>query len=62
MDLITIARSPLLSAIRYDLLSSPVVFDETIAVLPMKVLLHRGLHALDTVMIKVGKSNDVTEH
>src|SRR5207244_11614982 len=62
MDLVAVARSPLLSAIRYDLLASPVVLDETIAVLPVKILLHRGFHALDTAMIKVGKSNDVAKH
>src|SRR6266567_3631006 len=62
MDLVAVARSALLSAVRYDLLARPVVFDETIAVLPVKILLHRGFHALDTVMIKVGKSNDVAKH
>src|SRR4029077_840531 len=62
VDLIAVAWSPLLSAIRYDLLASPVVFDETIAVLAVKIFLHRGFNALDTVMIKIGKPNNVTEH
>jgi hypothetical protein len=38
------------------------VFDETITVLPVKILLHRGFHALDTAVVKVGKSNHVTKH
>src|SRR6266480_4669044 len=62
MDLVAVPRRPLLSPIRYDFLASSVVFDETIAILPVKILLHRGFHPLDTAVIKVGKSNDVTKH
>ena len=62
MDLVAVARSALLSAVRYDLLARPVMFDETIAVLPVKVFIHRGFHALDAVMIEVGKSNHMAKH
>src|SRR6516165_9643602 len=62
MDLVAVARSALLATVRHDLPSSSIVLDETIAVLSVKVLLHRGFHALNAVMIKVGKSDDMTKH
>src|SRR5438093_12096491 len=62
MELVAVARRPLLSAVRHDFLASAVVFDETIAVLPVKILLHRGFHPFDAAVIKVGKSNNVTKH
>ncbi len=37
MDLVAVARSALLPPVGYDLLSGPVVLDETITVLPVKV-------------------------
>ena len=62
MDLVTVARSALLPSVRHDLLPGPIVLDKTIAVLSVKVLLHRGFHTLDAVMIKIGKSDDMTKH
>ena len=62
MDLITIARSALLSPVRNNFLSGAIVFDETIAVLPMKILLHGRFDALDAIMIEVSESNDVAKH
>src|ERR1041384_8828406 len=62
MDLVAVARSALLPSIRYDLLTSSIVLDETISILPVKVFLHRGFYSLDAVVIKVGKSYDMTKH
>src|SRR5437870_7034147 len=62
MDLIAVARGTLLSAVRDDLLAGPVVFDETIAVLAVKIFLHRDFHALDTMVIEVGKPDHMAKH
>src|SRR4029077_8132489 len=62
MDLIAVALRALLSAIRDDLLSSAIVFDEAKTVLPMKIFLHRRFHSLDTTMVEVGESNDMAKH
>src|SRR6266481_1586194 len=62
MDLIAVALRALLSAIRDDLLSGAIVFDEAKTVLPMKIFLHRRFHSLDTTMVEVGESNDMAKH
>src|ERR1700747_3381801 len=62
MDLVAVALRTLLSAIRDDLLSSAVVFDEAKTVLPTKIILHRRFHSLDTTMVEVGESNDMAKH
>src|SRR6184192_2233355 len=62
MHLIAVARRSLLSAIRDDLLSGTVVFDEAKTILPTKIFFHRRFHSLDTAMVEVGESNDMAKH
>src|SRR5438552_11696290 len=62
MYLVTVPRRALLPAIGHDLLAGTVVLDETVAVLPVEVFLHRAFDALDAVMIEIGKPDYVAKH
>ena len=62
MHLVTVPRRALLSAIRNDLLAGAIMLDETVAVLPVEVFLHRAFDALDAVMIEIGKPDYVAKH
>ncbi len=62
MNLVTVARRPLLAAIEHHLLTGPVVLDVAIAILAVQIFLHGRFHALNSVMFEIGESDDVAKH
>src|SRR5438128_10993317 len=62
MDLIAVARRAFLASKRNNLLPGTVAFDIAITVLPAQIFIHRSFHALNTVMLKIRESDDVTKH
>src|SRR5438045_9562673 len=62
MDLVAIARRPFLTSIRNDFLADAIALGVAIAVLPMKVFLHRSFHALNAMMFEICETDDVTKH
>ena len=62
MNLIAVARRAFLPSVEDDLLTGTIVFDVAIAILPMKIFLHRRFHALNAAMFEIRESDDVTKH
>ena len=62
MNLIAVARSAFLAAIKHDLLTGAIVFDVTVAVLPVQIVFHGSFHALNATVIEVGEPDNVREH
>jgi hypothetical protein len=62
VDLITVAWSPLLTAVKDHFLTRPIMLDVTVAILAMEIFLHGSFHTLNAMMLEIRESDDMAQH